>query len=82
MTLKKRKTNSTKAASILNWALLKEDALKSPSDPGKPGPMGVPRTHIAFLSVHISRFRGAVHWGPGSNQVISLYQVHSLEGDN
>lgn len=48
------KTNSGKAASILKRALLKEDTVKSPSDPGKPGPMGVPRTHTAFLSLHVS----------------------------
>lgn len=32
-----------KAASILNWALVKEDIVKSPPDPGKPSPRGAPR---------------------------------------
>lgn len=50
----KKKSNSKKAASILNWALLKQDTIKAPSDTGKPGPMGVPGTDTAFLSVHMT----------------------------
>lgn len=49
-----KKSDSKKAASILNWALLKQDTVKAPSDPGKPGPMGVPGIGTAFLSVHIA----------------------------
>lgn len=47
------KTNSKKAASILNWALLKEDTINSPLDPGKPA-----LTLLSLLSTFPLYLRG------------------------
>lgn len=53
------KTNSKRHLSSLT-----EDTTKLPPDPEQPRPLGAPGTYMAFIPLHVSRVRGAVHGGP------------------